>query len=134
VDDFTAISAAVSAVAALGALVFAYLTVREARAAHREQTIERQRERLEEIANIAKHLGEMSYMGGDFALGKLRLAAALNAAHIPLQACRPLLHVADGKHAASASASAARAASGEIGNAIRDLDPKPRSMNITVEN
>ena len=112
--------------------MFAYLTVREARAAHREQTIERQRERLEEIANIAKHLGEMSYMGGDFALGKLRLAAALNAAHIPLQACRPLLHVADGKHAASASA--ARAASGEIGNAIRDLDPKPRSMNITVEN
>lgn len=122
------VSGAVAALAALGALVFAYLTVREARASRRDFVLETQRERLEEMAGIVKHIGEISYMGGSLGLARLRLAAAINAAGLDLPACRKLVLELTN---AGEAIEPATAALSEIANALRDLDPKLHSINVT---
>lgn len=97
VDVLVAFLAAVSTVAAVGALVFAWLTVREARAAHAEEAKRAELDRLYHVLDLAGAVAEearlMEGWTPRFGVAQLRLSTAL-AAHSDLPATR-LLAVAD---------------------------------------
>jgi hypothetical protein len=93
VEVLTAIAGVVSALAALGALVFAWMTVREAAAARREERDARERDRLEEVAELAREIAA-TVTGGNpymFPVEQARLSAALAARSAELSDTAALL-------------------------------------------
>jgi hypothetical protein len=99
VDELAAVGGLVSAVAALGALVFAYLTVRQARQARAEEKAALRLQSLQRVSEIVGELGDAMLRGLDRSyiplnvlgpINQRRLAAALAAVPDELPACDSL--------------------------------------------
>jgi hypothetical protein len=95
VDVLIAFLAAVSTVAAVGALVFAWLTVREARAARTEEARRAELDRLYQVLDLAGTVAkEARWDEGwteGFAIAQFQLSSAL-AAHPDLPRTHQLAH------------------------------------------
>jgi hypothetical protein len=99
-DAPLAVSGVVSALAALGALFFAWKTVRETTEARREERRARELERLEETAELVGETGDAAIRGMQgssihvisvFPIAQVRLAAALAARSADLPRTRAVV-------------------------------------------
>ena len=98
-EELTAIAGLASALAALGALIFAYLTVRQATQARKEENMARRLRNLQRVAELAGEVGDAMLRGLQgsnlhldiiFPIAQARLRAALVAVPDKLPACRLL--------------------------------------------
>lgn len=97
--ELTVVAGLISALAALGALIFAYLTVRQAAQARREENAARRLQNLQRVSELAGEAGDAMLRGLQgshihmniiFPIAQARLRAALEAVPDKLPACRSL--------------------------------------------